>query len=379
MRRNDRTITVRTTRWRRSGDGVRRGFTLIEIMVTITIIGVLIAIALPVIHRVRENARDSQCRSNLRQIGQALMQYSTRMNYLCSGAWDWKRDGAVTEVGWVADLVKQGTPVGDLLCPSSTLHLSKVYGELMNMDPATNTCADSVGGPDQTLPDGTLVPNPCRKIATVSDKGAFLNEHLLVKTYNTNYAAGWFLVRSEVEIDTRGRLVNRRAGCATTPRERSCTAGPLATARIGTTKVASNVIPIMGCASQAERGEPLLTGPIGEHEQGEALADSYTSGPRDKKTLKTPVMPGTPGISSWYGPWNETLQDYRAFGPQHFGETSCNILFLDISVQPFLDTNGDKLLNNGFAAGATGYTTDEIELPAAQIYSQWSLDPIRAK
>ena len=68
-----------------------------------------------VLVRVRENARDSTCKSNLRQLGIGFMQNSTRTGYLCSGAWDWKRDGAVTDVGWVADLVHQGTRSGDLL------------------------------------------------------------------------------------------------------------------------------------------------------------------------------------------------------------------------------------------------------------------------
>ena len=106
------------------------------------------------------------------------------------------------DVGWVADLVRQGTPVGDLLCPSSKLDVSKVYGELRTMDPTTNTCADSIGGKDQTLPDGSTLVNPCRAIGAASSdtaKADLIRDHLLKKGYNTNYAAGWFLVRGEVE------------------------------------------------------------------------------------------------------------------------------------------------------------------------------------
>lgn len=53
----------------------RCGFTLIEILVTVAVLGVLIAIALPVLGRARETARGTACLSNLRQIGIGLVGY----------------------------------------------------------------------------------------------------------------------------------------------------------------------------------------------------------------------------------------------------------------------------------------------------------------
>lgn len=377
------TITKRRSPLRRSAapkTTLRCAFTLIELLVTITILGMLLAIALPVIHKVRENARDSTCRSNLRQIGLGMMQYGTRSNYLCSGAWDWKRDGAVTEIGWVADLVHQGVAPGDLVCPSNPSKLSNVFAQMTTFDPNGNPCADSLGGADQTMPDGSVIVNPCRAIFSSTEKGKMLDELLLTKKFNTNYAAGWFLVRSEVVIDNRGALVNKKPGCAKSPRERGCTDGPLAMSRIGGYRVASSVVPIMGCGIKAENGENMLTEKVGDFDAGTFLADSFTDGPRDRITYKAPVLAGGVGASSWFGPWNQTLQDYRSFAPVHFGPTngSCNILFLDGSVHSFSDTNGDGLLNNGFAPSPeSGYTDDEVELPVAQVHSQWSLDPGR--
>ena len=82
-------------------------FTLVELLATIAIISILVALLLPAVNMAREVARQSACTNNLRQFGQGMHVHAEQhQEQFCSGAFDWLKDGAVTEMSWVGNLVK---------------------------------------------------------------------------------------------------------------------------------------------------------------------------------------------------------------------------------------------------------------------------------
>jgi prepilin-type N-terminal cleavage/methylation domain-containing protein/prepilin-type processing-associated H-X9-DG protein len=74
------------------------GFTLVELLVTIAVIGLLVALLLPAVQSAREAARRNQCVNNLKQIALAMHQFDHAHKRLPSSETTWQFDQAGQKV-----------------------------------------------------------------------------------------------------------------------------------------------------------------------------------------------------------------------------------------------------------------------------------------
>ena len=94
-------------KWFRRGAA---GFTLVELLVVVAVIGVLISLLLPAVFYALESARRNQCSNNLKQLGMGALAHDEAFGYFPTGGWgsQWIGDPAFMVPSSLATMFQGG-------------------------------------------------------------------------------------------------------------------------------------------------------------------------------------------------------------------------------------------------------------------------------
>lgn len=161
---------------------IRRGFTLVELLVVITIISMLMALLLPAVQSARESGRRATCMNNQQQIGKAMLNYESGLGefpgykeVLCTTPATATPPSVPRDVSWeimlfpyleandiysrwkdpnttVAGLAQATPQLAYLICPSDTT------AQLRAANPETSYVVNT-GTPDANIVYPTVAPS----------------------------------------------------------------------------------------------------------------------------------------------------------------------------------------------------------------------------
>jgi len=169
---------------------VSKAFTLLEVLIAITIIGVLLAILMPAVQAARESARAVQCQSQLKQLGIAMHSFHAQHRRLPTNGWGYEWLGLADRGfgrdqpgGWIYQLLPQleATPIFQLSASNGGLPQSNSLIKMARTPLPLLRCPSRPGS--QREPQGsninyrllTAQPVDCSRTDYAINEGDFIS------------------------------------------------------------------------------------------------------------------------------------------------------------------------------------------------------------
>ncbi|WP_298867108.1 DUF1559 domain-containing protein [uncultured Gimesia sp.] len=155
----------------------RRGFTVLELLVTFVIIGTLMGLILPAISSAREVARQLQCKNQLKQIGLALHSYHDTNNCMPPG-WQWEASKQ-SAYSWAVTLL----PYLEQRAIYDQVNRNQILSHLLNQSARSTSIVNFLCPSDITDPTfmlfkenelaGSVTMSPLLELPTANYMGVF--------------------------------------------------------------------------------------------------------------------------------------------------------------------------------------------------------------
>ena len=203
----------------RQQESHRRGFTLVELLVVMAVIGVLVGLLLPSVQAVRESARRFSCLSRLAQIGMAVHAYESHMGRFPAGVIDSQKPIRHVPIGYHHNWIAGILPYLDLpnayraIDPTKSVY-DPVHDTLrMTPLPVLRCPSDPNSGPVASYAG---IHDPKERPINDNDRGVFIrNQSFRIEDLTDGLSCtAWITEKQMLSVDlgwmsgTRGTLRN---------------------------------------------------------------------------------------------------------------------------------------------------------------------------